>query len=172
MNTIDLVHYNHAVRELYFNALAKMPWTEIIKSRGLSFDSAKNVFLHLTLVEDRWINYIIPNRFSEWQDPDFETYQNLAKLKDYMLHVKSATEKFLATLQPNDWQRKVVVPWGDKPYAQVTVETVLNHMVMEDMVHYGELSAMMWQMNLEAPYLAFWRYKYNQNKQEESKASL
>ena len=164
MNTIDLVRYNHAVRELYFDALAKLPWTEVVKSRGLSFDSPRNVFLHLTLVEDRWINYILPNRFSEWKDPNFETYQNIVMLKDYMLRVKGATEKFLAAQQPNDWRRKVVVPWGDKPYAQVTVETVLTHMVMEDMVHYGELSAVFWQMNLEAPYLAFWRYKHKNKK--------
>jgi hypothetical protein len=32
-------------------------------------------------------------------------------------------------------------------------------MVMEDMVHYGELSAAFWQMGLEAPYRDFWRYK-------------
>ncbi len=164
MNTTELVRYNHAVRELYFNAFAKLPWTEVTKPRGLSFDSARNVFLHLTLVEDRWINYILPNRFTEWKDPDFETYQNIATLKTYMLHVKNATEKFLATTQPEDWQRKITIPWGDKPNTQITLETALTHMVMEDMIHYGELSAMLWQMNLEAPYLAFWRYKHNQNK--------
>ena len=34
-------------------------------------------------------------------------------------------------------------------------------MVMEDLVHYGELSAVLWQMDKEAPYLAFWRYMHN-----------
>jgi hypothetical protein len=34
-------------------------------------------------------------------------------------------------------------------------------MVIEDLVHYGELSALLWQMDAEAPYFAFWRYKYN-----------
>ncbi|MCJ7763157.1 DinB family protein [Candidatus Bathyarchaeota archaeon] len=172
MNIIELVRYNHAVRELYFDALAKLPWTEIVKSRGLSFDSARNVFLHLTLVEDRWINYILPTRFSEWKDPNSKTYQNIGMLKDYMLHVKGATEEFLANVKSADLNRKVVIPWGDKPNTQITLETALTHMVMENMVHYGELSAVLWQMNLEAPYLAFWRYKYNQDKQEESKASL
>jgi uncharacterized damage-inducible protein DinB len=163
MNTAELVRYNHAVRELYFDALAKLPWAEVTKPRGLSFDSARNVFLHLTLVEDRWINYILPNRFIEWKDPDFEAYQNISMLEDYMLRVKSATEEFLANLKPEDWQRIVVIPWGDKSNTQITLETALTHMVMEDMVHYGELSVMMWQMNLEAPYLAFWRYKHNQD---------
>ena len=31
-------------------------------------------------------------------------------------------------------------------------------MVIEDMIHYGELSAVLWQMGLEAPYMGFWRY--------------
>jgi uncharacterized damage-inducible protein DinB len=166
MNIIELVRYNHAVRELYFNALAKLPWTEVIKSRGLSFDSARNVFLHLTLVEDRWINYILPNRFTEWKDPNFETYQNMTMLKDYMLHVRGTTEEFLAKVKSKNWNRKVVIPWGVKPNTQITLETALAHMVIEDMVHYGELSAVLWQMNLEAPYLGFWRYKCNQDKQE------
>jgi hypothetical protein len=26
------------------------------------------------------------------------------------------------------------------------------------MIHYGELSAALWQMGLEAPYIGFWRY--------------
>jgi hypothetical protein len=51
-----------------------------------------------------------------------------------------------------------VVPWGDKPDTKITVEKDLTHMVLEDMIHYGELSAAFWQMGLEAPYMGFWRY--------------
>ena len=36
---------------------------EVVANKGLSFDSMRNVFLHLTLVEDRWISYIIPGQF-------------------------------------------------------------------------------------------------------------
>ena len=50
---------------------------------------------------------------------------------------------------------------GKKPFIKLKVEAVLTHMVMEDMVHYGELSAVLWQMGLEAPYKAYWRYKYH-----------
>jgi hypothetical protein len=31
-------------------------------------------------------------------------------------------------------------------------------MVLEDMIHYGELSAALWQMGFDAPYMGFWRY--------------
>jgi uncharacterized damage-inducible protein DinB len=153
-----LVRYNQAVRQTYLDALTKLSWTEVVKPRGLSFDSARDVFLHLTLVEDRWISYTIPGRFSQWKDPDFETYQTPASLKKYVLYTHGNTEKFLSALKPEDLAQTISVPW-DTPNPQITLETALIHMVMEDMVHYGELSAMFWQMGLEAPYLAFWRYQ-------------
>ena len=33
--------------------------------QGVSFDSLRNVFLHLTVVEKRWISYIVPDRYSD-----------------------------------------------------------------------------------------------------------
>jgi uncharacterized damage-inducible protein DinB len=79
-----------------------------------------------------------------------------------VLYTHGNTENFLRTLKPDDLTRKISVPWGT-PNPQITLETALTHMVMEDMVHYGELSAMFWQMGLEAPYLAFWRYQTQNN---------
>jgi uncharacterized damage-inducible protein DinB len=161
MAVTDLVRYNLDVRESYLEALAGLPWAEVVKPKGLSFDSARDVFLHITLVEDRWINYILQNRFPEWKDPDFETYKDIDALREYVNSTRKSTERFLKNLRPEDWGRKVTIPWGDKPDTQITIETALTHMVMEDMIHYGELSAMFWQMDREPPYLRFWRFKYN-----------
>jgi uncharacterized damage-inducible protein DinB len=160
MQVTDLVRYNHAVRCLYLDALAKLPWAEVVAKRGLSFDSMRDVFLHLTLVEDRWVSYIIPDRFRDWVNPDFETFCDMDSLKKYTVNVKKNTESFLAKFSNEELNRQIVVPWGDKPYSEVSAETVLHHMVMEDMIHYGELSAALWQMGLEAPYMGFWRYKH------------
>ena len=80
MQVTDLVRYNHVVRGLYLDAMTKLPWSEGVKPRGLSFDSMRNVFLHLTLVEDRWISYIIPGRF-RGVDLDFEAFKGMDDLK-------------------------------------------------------------------------------------------
>jgi uncharacterized damage-inducible protein DinB len=160
MQVIDLVRYNHVVRESYLEVLSKLSWEDVAAFRGLSWKSMCDVFVHLTLVEDRWINYIIPGRFSEWVDPDFDSFTNMDSLKKYMQQVHCNTEKYLTMLSPEELNREVVVPWGEKPFIELKVEAVLTHMVMEDMVHYGELSAVLWQMGLEAPYKAYWRYKY------------
>ena len=160
MQVTDLVRYNHVVRGLYLDAMAKLPWATVVEPKGLSFDSMRNVFLHLTFVEDRWINYIIPGRLKEWVDQDFNKFDTINSLKMYMEHVKDATESYLRKLSAEELNRQIVVPWGDKPGTLISIETALCQIVMEDMIHYGELSAVLWQMNLEAPYLGFWRYKH------------
>jgi uncharacterized damage-inducible protein DinB len=81
-------------------------------------------------------------------------------LKRYIEQTKEKTEEYLAKLSREELKNQVVVPWGEKPYSKVSVETILSHMVIEDMIHYGELSAAFWQMGLEPPYRGFWRYKH------------
>ena len=123
----------------------------------------RNVFLHLTLVEERWISYTIPDRFSQWVNPNFDDFKDIDSLKKYMQQTKINTEKYLEKLSNEELNRQIVIPWGDKPDTCISIETALCHMVMEDMIHYGELSALLWQMNVDAPYLAFWRYKYQKS---------
>ena len=158
MKITDLVGYNHVVRGLYLDDMAKMPWAQVVESRSLSFDSMRNVFLHLTHVEDRWVSYTIPGRFKEWVDLDFETFKDINSLQEYSQRVKGNTESYLANISVEELNRQIMVPWADKPNTKISVETALTHMVIEDMIHYGELSAALWQMGLEAPYLAFWWY--------------
>jgi uncharacterized damage-inducible protein DinB len=158
MKIPDLVGYNHVVRGLYLDVMAKMPWAQVVESRGLSFDSMRNVFLHLTHVEDRWVSYTIPGRFKEWVDLDFEAFKDIDSLQKYTQRVKGNTESYLANISVEELNRQIIVPWADKPNTKISIETALTHMVIEDMIHYGELSAALWQMGLQAPYLAFWRY--------------
>ncbi len=68
---------------------------KLLSLEALSFDSMRNVFLHLTLVEDRWISYIIPDRFSQWVDPNFDDFKDIDSLKKYMQQTKINTEKYL-----------------------------------------------------------------------------
>jgi uncharacterized damage-inducible protein DinB len=159
MQIADLIRYSHMVRELYFDKMFELRWDEVVAEQGLSFGSMRNVFLHLTLVEDRWVNYIIPGKFESWRDPDFESFKDMESLRKYMQEVKENTEKYVAALSAKELSREIEVPWGEKPFAHLAVESVLTHMVMEGMIHYGELSAALWQLGQEAPYMAFWRFQ-------------
>jgi len=95
----------------------------------------------------------------DWVDPEFDTFKNTIALKKYKLPVKENTESYLAKLSAEELNRRIAVPWCDEPYSEVSVETVLTHIVIEDMIHYGELLAILCQMGLEEPYMGFWRYK-------------
>ena len=159
MQVSDLIRYNHFVRGLYLDALARLPWAEVLANMGLSFDSMRDVFLHLTLVEDRWIGYIIPGRIKEWVNPDFDTFKDMDSLKRYADEVKVRTEAYLCKISDKELERQVNVHWGEKT-TDIPVEKGLMHMVIEDMIHYGELSAVFWQKGLEAPYSGFWRFRF------------
>ena len=158
MQVADLIRYNHVVRGLYFDAVAKLPWSEVCVDRGLSFGCIRDVFLHLTVVEDRWVSYIIPGRFGEWRDPDFDDFRDIDALRRYMDTVKAQTEVYLAKLTAEELDRKIALPWGSKPETKISVEKGLTHMVLEDMIHFGELSAALWQIGEEAPFMGFWRF--------------
>jgi uncharacterized damage-inducible protein DinB len=161
MDVSELVLYNDKVRSLYYGALSKLDWEEVAKSRSLSFDSMREVFLHLTVVEDRWINYTLRGEFSNWKDPVFDDFKDLESLKAYMTRIHENTNKFLKTLKPADYLNRVVNPWIKG--TSISIETGLIHMVLECMVHFGELSAVLWQIGQEAPYLAFLRYEINKS---------
>ena len=159
MDVADLVRYNHTIRGSYLDALSKLSWAVVVEPRGLSFGSMRNVFVHLTLVEDGWINYVIPGRFKEWGDPDFEAFKDMDSLKKCRLRVEEKTESYLAKLSVEELNRQIPIPWSDFPKTEASIETILKHTVLEDMIHYGELSASFWQIGEEAPYIAFWQYK-------------
>lgn len=116
MQVTDLIRYNHIVRASYLEAMTKLPWQEVILPRGLSFDSMRDVFVHLTYVEDRWINYIIPGRFRDWVDPDFNAFSDATSLANYMRQVHNKTEVYLSRLNDAELNRLIMVPWGEKPY--------------------------------------------------------
>ena len=43
-----------------------------------------------------------------------------------MLHVNENTESYLGKLSAEELNRRIAVPWGDKPYSEVSVETILQ----------------------------------------------
>ena len=72
MDSKILFEYSQALRDRYLEQLVKLPWEEVVKSRGGSFDSLRNIFLHTVDAEDRLVNYVILGRTEDWasQSPD------------------------------------------------------------------------------------------------------
>jgi len=70
--------------------------------------------------------------------------------------------KFMKTLKPEEYRNIVANPWIKDE--STTIETGLTHMILECIVHFGELSTVFWQIGQEAPYLAFLRFELSKSK--------
>ena len=60
----ELLNYNEEVRHRYLDALAKLPWDELIKNREASFHSLRNIFIHTLGATDHWLDLLLKERTS------------------------------------------------------------------------------------------------------------
>ncbi|HML04031.1 MAG TPA: DinB family protein [Candidatus Bathyarchaeia archaeon] len=158
MDSRNLLEYCHAVRHRYMDRFATLPWEEVTKDRGASFDSMKNILLHTLDAEDRMVNYVIPGRTKEWSSRNANESNDIASIRKRLEEVESKTVTYLARVTPAELERKVEVQRMDMPPVQVRVEDVLIHVALECIHHFGELIALMWQINIEPPHVGWIAY--------------
>jgi hypothetical protein len=58
--------------------MVALPWEEVTKNRGASFDSLRNVLLHTIDSEDRLVNYVIAGRTRDWVSRSLEEFSDMA----------------------------------------------------------------------------------------------
>ena len=135
-----------------------LPWEEVVKGRGASFDSLRDILLHIIGVEDRTINYVIPGRTKDWVSLSPEEFRDMGSIKRRIQEVESKTNAYLAKITPDELDRKVEYPMWGKPPVSVRVEDILVHVVLESIHHFGELIALLWQMDVEPPHMGWITY--------------
>lgn len=158
MDSRGLVEYSQSIRKRYLEKLATLPWEDVVKSRGASFDSLRNVFLHTLDAEDRIINYVIPGRIKEWAPQNPEEFHDVDSVQKREREVESKTEAYLANITPTELERKVDFSRAGAPPLQVRVDDALVHLALENVHHFGELIALLWQMDVEPPHMGWIGY--------------
>jgi uncharacterized damage-inducible protein DinB len=154
MDYKELFEYFKAERKKILEALEKLPEEEFTKNRELSFYSIKDVLLHTILVEDNWLHYRAAGLHKEAQ-VKFEDFRTLSDVKNYMEEVDRKTQQFFSKLKPEDLKSVVTRRYPDGRVAQYTLESVLYHVPIEVIHHYGEIFAEFWKMNIDAPYYSY-----------------
>jgi uncharacterized damage-inducible protein DinB len=161
MDSKKFVDYTHVLRNRYMEQLATLPWEEMVKSRGASFDSLRNIFLHTLDAEDMMINYIIPGREAGphrlWSRSP-EEFHDIASIRKRVQEVESKTKAYVATITPTELERKVEYSRKGMPATPVRVEDVLIHLALENIHHFGELIALLWQIDVEPPHMGWIAY--------------
>jgi len=158
MNSKVLVEYSQSVRNRYIEQLAALPWEEVTKNRGASFDSLRNILLHTIDAEDRLVNYVVAGRTRDWVSRTPEEFRDIDSIKRRASETESRTKAYLAKLTPEELERKVDFSRPGMPPMIVRVEDILIHTALENVHHFGELIAMLWQMDVEPPHMGWLGY--------------
>jgi uncharacterized damage-inducible protein DinB len=149
--------YFKKARAKLVEAFEKMPSEEFTKSRGLSFESIKDVFVHTVMVEDNWLHYRFTG-LGSGTSQKFEDFKNVEDVKKYMAEVDAKTAGLFGKIINQDLRKtfKRSLPNGKEE--DLELEQVLYHIPFEIIYHYGEIFAEFWKMNVDAPYYSYLAY--------------
>ena len=158
MDPRSLSKYCQALRNRYFEQIAKLPWGKVIKSRGASFDSLRNILLHTIDAEDRLVNYVIPGRTKDWVSRNPDDFRDIDSIGKRLKEVESKTKAYVTRIGAAELESKVELPRPGTPSVLVRVEDVLVAAALENIHHFGELIALLWQMDIEPPHMGWIGY--------------
>jgi len=154
MKIIKMMEYNQYLRHRYFDALIKLPWDEWMKNRGASFDSFRNIFLHCVEVLDRYVQFRILGK-PELPRINFDDFDSIDKIKMYLDRIESEVNQYIATITPEELSRTVDLKLDELTNVSVTIEDMLIHLFQEEIHHFGEFIALLWQMGIEPPHVGW-----------------
>ena len=101
MNTLKLLEYSQFLRHKYLETLSKLSWEEVVKDRGASFPSLRDIYVHIVFVVDAYINYILQGN-PNYPGVNFSEYDSIGKITKYLEQVESKANLYLGKLTPED----------------------------------------------------------------------
>ena len=161
MEAVKLLEYSQSLRHRYLEALAKLPWEDVIKDRGASFNSLRNIYLHSVSVLDFYVNHVIQGDVT-YPQINYNDYDNIEKIDKYLEQVESKADAYLNKVSPVELSRKIERKQRDGTTITVTVENILIDLFQEETHHRGELIALLWQIDVNPPHLGWSQYLHSQ----------
>lgn len=143
MNTLSLLEYSEFLRHKYLETLSKLPWEEVVKDRGASFPSLRDIYLHMVFVADAYINYALQGN-RNYPNVNYSEYDCIEKIEKYRDAVEAGARVNLDKMTPEILAKN---------------ETILLDFFQEETHHRGELIALLWQMDVEPPHTGFLQYQ-------------
>jgi len=163
MNTLKLLEYSQFLRHKYLETLSKLPWEEVVKDRGASFPSLKDIYLHMVFVVDAYINYILQGN-PNYPSVNYNEYDSIEKVTKYLEQVESKANAYLSKVTPEELAKNIERKQKDGSTFLVSVEDILLDLFQEETHHRGELIALLWQMDVTPPHKSFIYYLRSQTR--------
>ncbi|MGA2665412.1 MAG: DinB family protein [Nitrososphaerales archaeon] len=164
--------YNAGARRGYLEAFSKLPPGELARDRGASHPSLLDILEHTLGAYYFWFSSLSKGdgdlpRFGpvrdEIENPPLDEIAekenpSLEEVARFERAFQAQVDLFLGGLVEGDLQRTIPIPKAvASSYGSptVTVRDALWHLVEEELQHRGELNALLWQMDVEAPILSW-----------------
>ena len=148
----DWFAYIAEARRGYLEAFSKLPVAELSRDRGASFPTLLDIFGHSQGALYFWMKDCAHFEFPP-QEPDSGSPPNLADVRKDEKYIQAQIQRVMAELTEADLNRKVhrEKGRGSSHDCDIPVREVLWHLVEEELQHRGELNALLWQIDVEAP---------------------
>jgi uncharacterized damage-inducible protein DinB len=142
-------------RDGYLEALLALPRKERLKDRGASFPSIQDIFLHILDNNVWWFESVPEDRQESHSDRGAKGRLSGPEIRRHARRGATVGRRLARSLSPARLDRRYVVRGvrGDgKPYEMsMNLRTIVWHMVDEELQHRGEMNALFWQLDVEAP---------------------
>ncbi len=137
----------------YLETVLRLPKMERVRDRGASFPSIQDIFLHI-LDNNVWWLESVPRNHQE-SHREVKGRLSVAEIRRQVHRIAKFGRKLSRSLNPAKLDRSFVVhgvEGNGKPFEmKVNLRTVIWHLVEEELQHRGELNALFWQMDIDAP---------------------
>jgi len=141
--------YNRQVLHSFLETLDKLPSEIVSKNIEASHNSMKDIFTHILMVYDGWLNHARKGETSGVPESEFdEAFQSMDTMKRYMEHVETGVDALLQDLNDSMLASRIKVDWFEK---EQSLADVLMQITIEQAHHLGEIIALLWQNNIKPP---------------------
>jgi uncharacterized damage-inducible protein DinB len=147
-----LYRYNSVVRKKYLRAIWKLSPRQRYKSRGASFPSLVDIYMHV-LDAYRWWFISVYGDGGTFEEYPLGKRYSKSEAERETVAVDRLVRKVLREVGAQGLSKSV--RWrGRRPF-RVSVRQMLLHMVEEELQHRGEMNALLWQIDVEPPVTGF-----------------
>jgi uncharacterized damage-inducible protein DinB len=162
--------YHSWARNKYLDLFERLPWRVLTRKRGATFESIRNVHLHVMAAYAFWlVSYFGAKQLRPWRKrlerSQWGRVRYVEHLRAIDRAVDAAAQAAARRLGPGDFDRKKPIALVRGKKFRVTPRQVLWHLVEEDFLHRGEILCMLWQDDIEPPYTGVWWFEYDHDPQ-------
>lgn len=142
--------FNSTIRKQFLDAFDELPWEEMVKDRGASFESIFNVYVHILGCHRFWFDVVNGKDVGKYRGTDGKSVISMSELRKLEADVDAMITHTLQNISAENLEEEFYIDVIGK---KMTVESILLHLIEEELQHIGEINCLFWQMGIEPPHL-------------------